>query len=80
MWLVWLVWLVWLEWFARAFELLRNPAVDPLEFRYNAIDASTLTTLDRVRELRQHPAATPHQKGLIDLFLDTREFFEEMYP
>ena len=72
--------LVWLEWFAQAFEQLRKPAVDPLEFRYNAIDASTLTTPERVRELRQHPAATPHQKVLIDLFLDTRRFFEEMYP
>ena len=72
--------LVWLEWFAQAFEMFRNPAVDPLEFRYSAIDASALTAVDRVRELRKHPAATPHQKGLIGLFLDMRAFFEEMYP
>ena len=72
--------LIWLEWFAQAFELLKDPAFNPQEFRYYAIDSSSLTTPGRVRELRQHPAATPHQKDLIDLFLDARAFFEEVYP
>lgn len=74
--------LVWLDWFAQAFEALKNPtfAFDASKFRYNAIDASTLATPERVRELLRHEAATPDQKNLIHLFLEAHLFLEEMYP
>lgn len=72
--------LVWLDWFSQAFEVLKNPTFDASKFRYNAIDASILTKPERVRGLLRHAAATPDQKNLIHLFLETRLFLEEMYP
>ena len=72
--------LVWLEWFAQVFEELKDPSFDVSEFRYSAITASPMTVPDRVRELLQHRAVTPHQRHMIELFLETREFLEEMYP
>ena len=72
--------LVWLEWFAQSFEELKHPLFDAAEFRYRAIDASSLSHKVEVGKLLQHPAATPHLKQMIRLFLDTRAFLEERYP
>lgn len=72
--------LIWLDWFSQAFETLKNPSISAATFHYQAIDASTLTSTDRVSELLQHPAATPYQRSLIELFLDTRTFLEATYP
>lgn len=72
--------LIFHEWFFQAFESLKNPSIDASKFRYNTINASFLTTPDRVKNLLQHPAATSHHKNLIELFLQTRMFLEEMYP
>ena len=72
--------LVFHEWFFQAFGSLKNPSIDASKFRYSTIDASFLTTPDRVKNLLQHPAATSHHENLIELFLQTRMFLEEMYP
>ena len=71
--------LVWLEWFGQSFESLKNSSVGAGKFMYDPIDASSLTEPERVRDLKQHPGATEHQKHLVDLFLDTREFLQTRY-
>lgn len=72
--------LIWLEWFSQAFEPLKDPSSHASGFRYRAVGSSQLTELDRVAGLLTHPAATAHQKHLARLFLETRQFLEEMYP
>ena len=72
--------LVFQEWFSQAFEFARSQGFEASKFRYKAVEASELTTIERVEELRRHAAATPHHRNLIQLFLDTRMFLEEMYP
>ena len=72
--------LVYQEWFAQAFEPLRTLADSPQSYHYEPVDASALTTVGRVAMLRDHPAATPFQKRLIQLFLNTRAFLERNFP
>ena len=72
--------LIYQDWFNQAFWPLQDEGSGASNFRYRAIGASDLTTVERVEELRQHVAATPHLGNLIQLFLDTRKFLEETYP
>ena len=60
--------LIWTDWFAQAFEPLRNPFMDASDFRYYRTAASQLSHPAHVRTLADHPAATPHEKDLIELF------------
>ena len=70
---------VWIDWFGRAFAAALSPSFRASEFHYEAMDASALVEVERVRELRDHPSTTRHHRNLIDLFVRTRLFLEEAY-
>ena len=72
--------IVWVDWFGLAFVEGGRPILEASEFRYEAMNASALVEIDRVRVLGEHSSATAHQKYLIDLLLRTRSFLEEVYP
>ena len=70
---------VWIDWFGLAFRAALSPSFRASEFQYEAMNASALVEVERVRELRDHPSVTRHQQYLIDLFVRTRLFLEETY-
>ena len=72
--------LVWEDWFLQAFEALKDPGLAPASFHYHAIGATSLASVAAVQGLLQSPIATPQQKELIQLFLDTRQFLQTNYP
>ncbi|MDE0002801.1 MAG: hypothetical protein OXQ29_08910, partial [Rhodospirillaceae bacterium] len=71
--------LAWIDWFAFAFRPALEPTFRASEFRYEPLGLSPMMEPDRVRELRDHPAATDHQIYLIELFVRSRLLLERLY-
>ena len=70
---------VWVEWFSQQFEPLKALDQTAREFIYRPLNASGIAAPQQVEALKKHPAATVHQRALIDVFLSLRTLLERRY-